>query len=200
MTWARHGRVKLRSCQRPRSPSTARGLTLRSSGKPTARRAGHRAQGLRPILRSLSSAPRCWRPLSFTLGCIARAGALPPSPNAKSMRASRPAALKSQANRDHLGCGARLAGGAFSRSALSHLGTNQIASTSPEAWCAGAGRKLRDSKSRAQPVRRRSNTQPRQAAHVPATLSPSRLSRVKASFSSMVVQARSSSFKTKNAA
>ena len=43
-------------------------LTLRSSGTPTARRAGHRAQGLRPILRSLSSTPRCWRPLSFTLG------------------------------------------------------------------------------------------------------------------------------------
>ena len=39
-------------------------LTLRSSGTPTAWRAGYRAQGLRPILLSLSSAPRCWHPLS----------------------------------------------------------------------------------------------------------------------------------------
>jgi hypothetical protein len=39
-------------------------LTLRSSGAPTSRRAGHQAQGLRPILRLLSSAPRCWLPLT----------------------------------------------------------------------------------------------------------------------------------------
>ena len=48
--------------------NTRCGLTLRSSGTPTARRAGHRAQGLRPILRSLSNASRRWRPLSSTLG------------------------------------------------------------------------------------------------------------------------------------
>jgi hypothetical protein len=39
-------------------------LTLRSSGAPTSRRTGHQAQGLRPILRLLSSAPRCWLPLT----------------------------------------------------------------------------------------------------------------------------------------
>jgi hypothetical protein len=39
-------------------------LTHRSSGAPTSRRAGHQAQGLRPILRLLSSAPRCWLPLT----------------------------------------------------------------------------------------------------------------------------------------
>jgi hypothetical protein len=39
-------------------------LTPRSSGAPTSRRAGHQAQGLRPILRLLSSAPRCWLPLT----------------------------------------------------------------------------------------------------------------------------------------
>jgi hypothetical protein len=39
-------------------------LTLRSSGAPTSRRAGHQAQGLRPILRLLSSTPRCWLPLT----------------------------------------------------------------------------------------------------------------------------------------
>ena len=37
----------------------ARGLTLRSSRAPTARRAGQQALGLRPILRLLSSTPRC---------------------------------------------------------------------------------------------------------------------------------------------
>ena len=41
-----------------------RGLTLRSSGVPTACHAGHQALGLRPILRLLSSAPCRWRPLS----------------------------------------------------------------------------------------------------------------------------------------
>jgi hypothetical protein len=39
-------------------------LTHRSSGAPTSRRAGHQAQGLRPILRLLSSTPRCWLPLT----------------------------------------------------------------------------------------------------------------------------------------
>jgi hypothetical protein len=39
-------------------------LTLRSSGAPTAWRTGHQAQGLRPILRLLSSTPRCWLPLT----------------------------------------------------------------------------------------------------------------------------------------
>jgi hypothetical protein len=39
-------------------------LTHRSSGAPTARRARHQAQGLRPILRLLSSTPRCWLPLT----------------------------------------------------------------------------------------------------------------------------------------
>jgi hypothetical protein len=39
-------------------------LTHRSSGAPTSRRTGHQAQGLRPILRLLSSAPRCWLPLT----------------------------------------------------------------------------------------------------------------------------------------
>jgi hypothetical protein len=39
-------------------------LTPRSSGAPTSRRAGHQAQGLRPILRLLPSAPRCWLPLT----------------------------------------------------------------------------------------------------------------------------------------
>ena len=34
-------------------------------------------------MRSLSNAPRCWRPLSFTLGCTARGGALPPPPKIK---------------------------------------------------------------------------------------------------------------------
>ena len=37
----------------------ARGLTLRSSRAPTARRAGQQALALRPILRLLSSTPRC---------------------------------------------------------------------------------------------------------------------------------------------
>jgi hypothetical protein len=41
---------------------TQRCLTPRSSGAPTSRRAGHQAQGLRPILRLLSSTPRCWLP------------------------------------------------------------------------------------------------------------------------------------------
>ena len=35
------------------------GLTLRSSGAPTAWRTGHQALGLRPIFRLLSGAPRC---------------------------------------------------------------------------------------------------------------------------------------------
>ena len=39
-------------------------LTPRSSGAPTAWHTGHQALGLRPILRLLSSAPRCRRPLS----------------------------------------------------------------------------------------------------------------------------------------
>jgi hypothetical protein len=39
-------------------------LTLRSSGAPTAWRTGHQAQGLRPILRLLSSTPRCLLPLT----------------------------------------------------------------------------------------------------------------------------------------
>jgi hypothetical protein len=39
-------------------------LTPRSSGAPTSRRTGHQAQGLRPILRLLSSTPRCWLPLT----------------------------------------------------------------------------------------------------------------------------------------
>jgi hypothetical protein len=39
-------------------------LTLRSSGAPTAWRTGHQAQGLRPILRLLSSTPRCCLPLT----------------------------------------------------------------------------------------------------------------------------------------
>ena len=60
--------MKLNLCQTSRSLGTARGLTLRSSGTPTARRTGHQAQGLRPILRLLSSASRRWRPLSSTLG------------------------------------------------------------------------------------------------------------------------------------
>ena len=41
-----------------------RGLTPRSSGAPTACRAGHQAPGLRPILRLLSSATYRCRPLS----------------------------------------------------------------------------------------------------------------------------------------
>ena len=41
-----------------------RGLTFRSSGAPTACRAGHQALGLRPILRLLSSAPCRCRPLN----------------------------------------------------------------------------------------------------------------------------------------
>jgi hypothetical protein len=39
-------------------------LTPRSSGAPKSRRTGHQAQGLRPILRLLSSTPRCWLPLT----------------------------------------------------------------------------------------------------------------------------------------
>jgi hypothetical protein len=43
---------------------TVCGLTLRSSGAPTAWHTGHQAQGLRPILRLLSSAPYRWLPLT----------------------------------------------------------------------------------------------------------------------------------------
>jgi hypothetical protein len=39
-------------------------FSYRSSGAPTSRRTGHQAQGLRPILRLLSSTPRCWLPLT----------------------------------------------------------------------------------------------------------------------------------------
>ena len=48
----------------PQSPCAKWGLTLRSSGAPTAWRTGHQALGLRPILRLLSSAPRRRCPLS----------------------------------------------------------------------------------------------------------------------------------------
>ena len=47
-----------------KQPPARRGLTLRSSGVPTARRAGHQALGLRPILRLLSSASCRCRPLN----------------------------------------------------------------------------------------------------------------------------------------
>jgi hypothetical protein len=40
------------------------GLTLHSSGPPTAGRASHQVQGLRPILHLLSGAPRCRGPLN----------------------------------------------------------------------------------------------------------------------------------------
>jgi hypothetical protein len=42
-------------------------LTRRSSGHPAACQSGHQAQGLRPILRLLSSLPRRWVPLSFNV-------------------------------------------------------------------------------------------------------------------------------------
>jgi hypothetical protein len=48
-------------------------LTPRSSGAPTSRRTGHQAQGLRPILRLLSSAPRCRLPLTSNVRQHARA-------------------------------------------------------------------------------------------------------------------------------
>ena len=85
-----------------------------------------------------------------TLGCIA--SALPPPTKTKSVRDSRPAAMKPQATRNHLHCGAQLAHSTSSKSALSHLGTDQSASTNPEAWCAGVGRKLQACKSRVQIV------------------------------------------------
>jgi hypothetical protein len=53
-------------------------LTPRSSGAPTSRRAGHQAQGLRPILRLLSSAPRCWLPLTSNVRRHSSCGNVPP--------------------------------------------------------------------------------------------------------------------------
>ena len=126
----------------------ARGLTRRSSGTPTARRAGHRAQGLRPILRSLSSASRRWHPLSSTLGCKASISALPPPQKTKSMHPSRPASVKPQVSSSQLGCRARFAISAFSSSALSRLHTDQCVSTNGSVWRAGADRQLLACRSR----------------------------------------------------
>ena len=83
---------------------------------------------MRPILRSLSSTPRRWRPLSFTLGCKPSC-ALPPPLNTNPMRQSRPAAVELQANCNQLGCGCARAVSALSRSGFLRLGIDQTAST-----------------------------------------------------------------------
>ena len=65
-----------------------RGLTIRSSGAPTAWHTGHQALGLRPILRLLSSAPRHWRQLSSNVR--PRNSGIPTAPSSESCAALTP--------------------------------------------------------------------------------------------------------------
>ena len=65
-----------------------RGLTIRSSGAPTAWHTGHQALGLRPILRLLSSAPRRRRPLSSHVR--PRNSGIPTAPSLESCAAHTP--------------------------------------------------------------------------------------------------------------
>ena len=103
---------------------------------------------MRPILRSLSSTPRCWRPLSSTLGCKP-SSALPPPLNTNPMRQPRPAAVELQANCNQLGCGYAPAISALSRSGFLRLGIDQTASTSHRVLRKGMGCQLLARRSRA---------------------------------------------------
>ena len=65
-----------------------RGLTIRSSGAPTAWHTGHQALGLRPILRLLSSVSRRRRPLSSNVR--PRSSEIPTAPSLESCAALTP--------------------------------------------------------------------------------------------------------------